>query len=72
MFDDDAWVIRSLVVNPRNWWPGGEKVLIATYWIDHIDGDKSTVHTKLTRDQVVGSPEYRRALPSLDDKPPGK
>ena len=62
LFDDEAWVIRSLVVNTRNWWPGGERVLVATYWIDHIDADKRTVHTRLTRDQVVGSPECRQAL----------
>ena len=72
LFDDEAWVIRSLVVNTRNGWPGGEKVLIATYWIDPIDGDKRTVHTKLTRDQVMGSPELRQALPSVHDKPRDK
>lgn len=62
LFDDVAWVIRSLVVNTRNWWPGGERVLLATYWIDRIDGDNGAVHTKLTREQVADSPAYPQAL----------
>jgi hypothetical protein len=62
LFDDTAWSIRSLVVNTRNWWPGGERVLIATYGIDRIDRVGGKVHTKLTREQVSDSPAYQRAL----------
>jgi sporulation protein YlmC with PRC-barrel domain len=37
VFDDAAWVIRYLIVDTRNWWPGGKEVLIATCWLNHID-----------------------------------
>lgn len=72
LFDDAAWVIRSLVVNTRNWWAGGERVLIAAYWIDRIDGENGTVHTKLTREQVADSPAYQQALLLAPSRAPDK
>ncbi len=56
--DDLSWAIRYLVVDTRNWWPGGRKVLIATHWIDHIDWATRTVSVKLTREQVRNSKPY--------------
>ena len=58
IFDDASWAIRYLVIDTRNWWPGGKKVLLATHWIDRIDWAEQTVYTQLTRDQVKASPEY--------------
>jgi hypothetical protein len=55
--DDASWAIRYLVVDTRNWWPGGKKVLIATRWIDRIDWADRTVFTRLTREQIKNSPE---------------
>ncbi|MBC7483793.1 MAG: PRC-barrel domain-containing protein [Rhizobacter sp.] len=61
IFDDESWAVRYLVVDTRNWWPGGKKVLLATRWIDRIDWADKTVHTTLTREQVKNSPEYDEA-----------
>ena len=61
VFDDETWAIRYLVVDTRNWWPGGKKVLVATRWIDRIDWADKTVYTKLTREQIKNSPEYDEA-----------
>lgn len=58
IFDDESWAVRYLVVDTRNWWPGGKKVLLATKWIERIDWVSQTVHTTLTREQVKNSPEY--------------
>ncbi len=58
LFDDASWAIRYLVIDTRNWWPGGKKVLLATHWIDRIDWAEQTVYTQLTREQVKASPEY--------------
>ena len=63
IFDDESWAIRYLVVDTRNWWPGGKKVLLATHWIDRIDWADKTVYTKLTRNQIKSSPEYEEAEP---------
>ena len=61
IFDDESWAIRYLVVDTRNWWPGGKKVLVATQWIDRIDWADKTVFTTLTRDEVKASPAYDEA-----------
>ena len=61
--DDLSWAIRYLVVDTRNWWPGGRKVLVATHWIDRIDWATRTVNVKLTREQVRNSPEYEESKP---------
>ena len=58
IFDDESWAIRYLVVDTRNWWPGGKKVLLATKWIDRIEWADRMVYTTLTREQVKDSPEY--------------
>ena len=63
IFDDDAWTIRYLLVDTRNWWPGGRKVLIGTHWIDRIDWATKMVHVKLTREQVRSSPDYHDPQP---------
>ncbi len=61
IFDDASWAIRYLVVDTRNWWPGGRKVLVSTRWIDRIDWADRTVFTALTRDEIKGSPAYDEA-----------
>lgn len=67
VFDDASWVIRYLVVDTRNWWPGGKKVLVATHWIDDIDWATHLVHVNLTREQVKNSPEYDENTPLTRD-----
>ena len=61
IFDDESWAVRYLLVDTHNWWPGGRKVLIANPWIERIDWATSTVHVKLTREQVKNSPAYEEA-----------
>lgn len=65
IFDDASWAIRYLVIDTRNWWPGGRKVLIATHWIDRIDWATGTVEVTLTREQVRSSPEYVDNVPLI-------
>jgi hypothetical protein len=63
VFDDESWAIRYLVIDTRNWWPGGKKVLVGTHWIEDIDWAAMTVHVKLTRAQIKSSPEYEEGKP---------
>ncbi|CAG4909982.1 PRC-barrel domain-containing protein [Paraburkholderia saeva] len=63
IYDDEAWVIRYLVIDTRNWWPGGKEVLIATHWLDEIDSFASTVSTSLTRKVIEQSPAYDDSVP---------
>ncbi|MFA7669267.1 MAG: PRC-barrel domain-containing protein [Burkholderiaceae bacterium] len=58
VFDDETWALRYFIVDTRNWWPGGRKVLLATHWIDSIDWSQSLVKVSLTQEQIRNSPEY--------------
>ena len=58
LFGDDAWTIHYLVIDTRNWWPGGRKVVISTRWIDAIDWNARTVQTSLDRESIKQSPQY--------------
>ena len=60
IIDDEAWVIRYLVITTQNWLPG-KKVLISPRWIDHIGWDESTVFVSVLREKVKLSPEYSDA-----------
>lgn len=57
LVDDEAWVIRYLIVDPRNWWPGAH-VLVATDWITAVHWNDSTVEVNVTKDAVRNAPQY--------------
>jgi hypothetical protein len=58
LIDDHEWRLRYLVVDTRNWWFGGRKVVVAPSWIADVDWMHSTVHVDLTRDAMKESPPY--------------
>jgi uncharacterized protein YrrD len=55
--DDDAWAIRYLVIDTRNWWPG-KQVLVSPRWIERVSWSESKVYVDLTRQAIKDSPEY--------------
>lgn len=63
IFDDKTWTVHYLIVDTRNWWPGGKKVLIAIHWIDDINWVDTIVRVNLTREQIKNSPEYNADVP---------
>lgn len=60
VIDDEAWAIRYLVVDTKNWWPG-KKVLVSPKWIERVSWDLSKVFVSLSRDAIEKSPEYSEA-----------
>lgn len=58
LFDEKSWAIRYLVIDTRNWWPGGERVLVATHWIESIDWAEQKVFTTLSRNSVKAGLVY--------------
>lgn len=60
--DDQAWVLRYMVVDTGNWLPG-RKVLISTDWIDDITWRDSKVYVGLVQERIKNSPEYDPSLP---------
>ena len=55
--DDEAWTIRYLLVDTRNWLPG-KHVLVAPSRVDDIDGHRREVRLLLPRETVKCSPQY--------------
>lgn len=61
--DDEDWIIRYLVVDTRNWLPGGKQVLLAPAWVEEIAWSLRKVHVDLARDTIKDSPEFDPTLP---------
>lgn len=60
ILDDENWMIRYLIVDTRNWWPG-KKVLVSTGWIERISWEDSAVFVNLRRDTIKRAPEYNES-----------
>lgn len=58
LFDDESWSIRYLVVDARDRWPAGRKLLLAPAWIDGMDWADKTLSVSLTRAQLENGPPY--------------
>ena len=54
-FDDEAWVVRYLVVDTSRWL-GGRDVLISPYSLGTPDWEGKLLPVRITRDQVRNSP----------------
>lgn len=67
VIDDEAWAIRYLIVDTKNWWPG-KKVLISTRWIERISWEESRVFINLTREAIKQGPEYTEGTPITRDQ----
>jgi uncharacterized protein YrrD len=65
LVDEKNWRIRYLVVDTRNWWPGGN-VVVAPEWIANVSWETRTVSVDLTREQIEASPPYGDAVSLID------
>ena len=61
-FDDQAWVIRYLVVDTGSWLIS-RKVLISPYAVQEADWERKRLPVRLTREQVKGSPDVDTQKP---------
>ncbi len=55
--DDEAWGIRYLIIDTKNWWPG-KQVIISPLWIDRVSWDEKKVFVDLSKESIEDSPEY--------------
>jgi hypothetical protein len=62
ILDVEDWIIRYIVVDTKNWWPG-KTVLISPDWIHEIRWKDSTVSVSMSKADIKDSPEYDPALP---------
>lgn len=61
-FDDEALVIRYLVVNTGNW-PSSHKVLISPIAIGHPNWKEKILLVSITKEQVKNSPDIDTEKP---------
>jgi hypothetical protein len=61
-FDDEAWVIRYVVMDTSKWL-GGREVLISPYSIDRLDRHVDSLPVTVTKDQVRNSPSINSDKP---------
>lgn len=57
LLDETDWIIRYLVVDTKNWWPG-KIVLLSPHWISQVDWSRAAVDVRLTRDAIKTAPAY--------------
>lgn len=57
IIDDKTWIIRHIIVDTTNWWPG-KKVIISPQHIDRVSWDESKVFVNLTRETIKHSLEH--------------
>lgn len=60
--DDEAWMIRYLAIDTRNWLPG-RKVLVAPEWARAVNWAKAEVVIDLTRVTIRHCPEFDPSQP---------
>lgn len=63
VIDDTDWSARYLVIDTRNWWPGGKKVLLPTALVREVSWDAQKVFGGVSRETVKSAPEYEESLP---------
>jgi hypothetical protein len=61
--DDELWTLRYLIIDTRNWLPGGRKVLVSPGWVDHISWADRIVGINLSVKAIENGPEYDPARP---------
>jgi hypothetical protein len=65
IIDSEAWHVRYIVVDTRNWLPGGKKVLVAPNWIKSVSWELSRVYVALSEDEIKASPEWHGTSETL-------
>ncbi|HSJ57812.1 MAG TPA: PRC-barrel domain-containing protein, partial [Anaerolineae bacterium] len=60
--DDEAWLVRYLVVDTGDWLPG-RKVLLAPALVQSIDWVNRMIYVDVERDSVKQCPEYDPEAP---------
>lgn len=58
VIDSDNWALKLLVVDTRNWLPGGKKVALPPSCVSNIDWSTHKIHVRLTHDAVMDLPEF--------------
>jgi hypothetical protein len=67
LISPDDWTIGYVIVDTRNWLPGGRKVLVSPWWVSDVDWLARKVVVDHTRESIKASPEFDPSQPFTDD-----
>ncbi|EDQ03259.1 hypothetical protein DSM14862_04156 (plasmid) [Sulfitobacter indolifex] len=57
VIDETEWIIRYLMIDTKNWWPG-KMVLISPHWLREIDWSDRKIFVDVTRYRVKAAPGF--------------
>jgi len=60
--DDEAWVIRYLMVDTGGWLPG-KRVLVSPSWAESVTWPERNIYVGIPREMVKNSPEFDPSAP---------
>lgn len=63
IMDDETWALRYVIVDTRNWLPGGKKVMLSLDWARSVNWTKKTFEMDLTREEIKDGPEFDPSKP---------
>lgn len=63
ILDDVTWALRHVIVDTRNWLPGGRKVILSLDWADAVSWSDRTFSMDLSRDLIENGPEFDPEIP---------
>ncbi|MFO7913855.1 MAG: hypothetical protein R6V15_17005 [Desulfotignum sp.] len=63
ILDDETWALRYVVVDTRNWLPGGKKVMLSLNWAKSVNWEDSTFEMDLTTKAIENGPEFDPTMP---------
>jgi hypothetical protein len=61
--DSGNWEIMYMIIDTRNFFPGGKKVLCAIDWIENINFIESNVEIMLSKEEVKNGPQFNPSDP---------
>ncbi|THB78457.1 MAG: PRC-barrel domain containing protein [Desulfobacteraceae bacterium] len=58
IMDDDTWALRYVIVDTRNWLPGGKKVLLPLTWAESVSWTRAEFEVNLSKSEIENCPEF--------------
>jgi hypothetical protein len=61
--ETEKWKIRYVIVDTKNWLPGGKDVLVSPAWIEKITWSNNLIYFDLQKETLKNSPAYNSEEP---------
>ncbi len=58
ILDDETWALRYVIVDTRNWLPGGKKVMLSLNWARSVSWSESSFEMDMPKEKIEKGPEF--------------